>query len=94
MYQLSAAAAFQVKMLLTFLLVVNILIAGACFAVNDEFPHSTGFNKAVKLTVNSRHTHRRVDRTEIIVDFLCTGVIVLIIYKEVKQFFLLRCIIA
>jgi hypothetical protein len=93
MYQLSAAAAFQVEVLMALLFVFDVLIAGACFAVNDEFPHSSCLNKAVKLAINGRHTNGRADRTEIVVDFLRAGVLVLIIYKEIKKFFLLCRII-
>ena len=61
MYQLTAAAAFQMKMLVTFLIVFDILIAGACFAVNYKFADSSRFNKAVELAVNSCQTDGRAD---------------------------------
>jgi len=49
---------FQVEMLMTVVLAVDVLIAGTCFAIDDVLPYNALLYKLIKTAVDSRSTER------------------------------------
>ena len=64
MYEPAAAETLQVKMTAALLLVLDILIAGACLSVKGILAYKPLLHKSVQLPVNSRNAHRSSLRGE------------------------------
>ena len=90
----AAAQTFQVEMIVTATLGVNILIAGAGLAVKGVLSHYAFVNELVKLTIYSRNAHRSALCVEKCAYLLNVGMFFLIFNEVIQQLFLLLCIIA
>lgn len=93
-YEFSAAEALQVEMLHAFLIIFDILIAGAGFAVDDKFPHQSRLHQTVKLAVDRGSTYGSSLRAEICANFLNAGVLLTVADEKVHQLFFLGGIIS
>ena len=93
-YQFTAVQAFEVEMLTALVLIFDVLIAGTGLAVDDKFAHTSRLYEFVELTVYGSGTERRPLRREVSTDLLNSGMLVLVIDKEIDEFFLLFGVIS